>query len=68
MKIINLFSIALLLLVMACDSKTNTSDKSLTEAKAKPNGTEADTEVKRYIGLFSYGSKGSFFQIGRAHV
>ena len=62
MKIINFFSIALLLVIMACDSKTNTSEKSATDAVVKPDGTQADTEVKRYIGLFSYGSKGSFFR------
>lgn len=62
MKIINFFSIALLLIVMACDSKTNTSKKSATDAITKPDGTKADTEMKRYIGLFSYGSKGSFFR------
>ena len=62
MKIINLISIALLLLIIACESKTNTSEKSVTEAVVKPDGTKADTEVKRYIGLFSYGSKGSFFR------
>ncbi len=62
MKIINIFSITLLLLIIACDSKTNTSEKSTTEAAAKTDGTQADTEVKRYIGLFSYGSKGSFFR------
>ncbi len=62
MKIINLSSIALLLLIIACDTKTNTSEKSTTDVAAKPDGTKANTEVKRYIGLFSYGSKGSFFR------
>ena len=62
MKKIALLSIALLLLIIACDSKTNTSEKSATDAVVKPDGTQADTEVKRYIGLFSYGSKGSFFR------
>ena len=62
MKKINIISIALLLLIIACESKTNTSEKSVTEAVVKPDGTKADTEVKRYIGLFSYGSKGSFFR------
>ena len=62
MKIIYLFSIVLLLLITACDSKTNTSEKSAIDVSTKPDGTKADTEVKRYIGLFSYSSKGSFFR------
>ena len=62
MKITNLFSIVLLLMTIACDSKTNISEKSATDVAAKPDGTQADTVVKRYIGLFSYGSKGSFFR------
>lgn len=62
MKKNHLLSITISILLMACNSGNNTSEKSTTEAATKPDGTKADTEVKRYIGLFSYGSKGSFFR------
>lgn len=62
MKKSYLLPFALLFLLMACGSKSNTTDNSGSDVANSMDMTKPDLEVKRYVGLFSFGSKGSFFR------